>query len=64
MKICLNDKMGNLAEEYLILNNRGNKESAFSIFIDKMSVAEKSIQEHGCYSEDKVEKELDKICRK
>ena len=43
------------------MNNRSNKESAFSIFMDKMSVAEKSVQEHGCYSEEEVEKELDKI---
>lgn len=49
------------AEQYLILNNRGNKESAFSIFMDKMNAAEKSVQEHGCYSEEEVEKELGKI---
>lgn len=48
-------------KQYLVLNNRGNKESAFSIFMDKMNAAEKSVQEHGCYSEDEVEKELDKI---
>ena len=61
MKNCLNDKMENLAEEYLILNNRCNKESAFSIFMDKMTVAEKSVRELGCYSEEEVEEELDKI---
>ena len=61
MKICLNDKMGNFPEQYSKLNNRGNKESAFSIFMDKMIVAEKSVQEHGCYSEEEVEKELGKI---
>ena len=49
------------AEQYLILNNRGNKESAFSIFMDKMTVAEKSVREFGYYSEDEVEEELDKI---
>ena len=49
------------AKKYFILNNRGNKESAFSIFMDEMNVAEKSIQEHGCYSEEEVEEELDKI---
>ena len=61
MKICLNDKMENFAEQYLILNNRGNKENVFSIFMDKMNVAEESVQEHGCYSEEEVEEELDKI---
>lgn len=49
------------AEQYLILNNHGNKESASSIFMDKINAAEKSVQEHGCYSEKEVEKELDKI---
>ena len=61
MKICLNDKMENFAEQYLVLGNQGNKESAFSIFMDKMNAAEKSAQEHGCYSEEEVEEELDKI---
>ena len=49
------------AEQYSKLNNRGNKENAFSIFMDKMNVAEKSVQEHGYYSEEEVEKELDNI---
>ena len=40
---------------------RYGKESAFSIFMDKMNVAEKSIQEHGYYAEEEVEEELDKI---
>ena len=48
-------------EQYAVLGNRGNKESAFSIFMDKMTVAEKSVREFGCYSEDEVEEELDKI---
>ena len=49
------------AKQYLILNNRGNKESAFSIFMDKMNAAEESVQEHGYYSEEEVGEELDKI---
>ena len=61
MKICLNNKIENFAEQYLILNNQGNKESAFSIFMDKMNVAEKSVQEHGYYSEEEAEEDLDKI---
>lgn len=48
-------------EEYAVLSNQCNKESAFSIFMDKMTVAEKSVRVFGCYSEDEVEKELDKI---
>ena len=36
-------------------------ENAFKIFMDKMDSAEKSVQEYDCYSEEKVEKELDKI---
>ena len=51
----------NFAEQYSKLNNRGNKESTFSIFMDKMNAAEKSVQEHGCYSKEEVEEELDKI---
>ena len=61
MKICLNDKTRNFTEQYSKLNNQGNKGNAFSIFMDKMNAAEKSVREHGCYSEDEVDKELDKI---
>ena len=49
------------AEQYSKLNNRDNKESVFNIFMDKMTVAEKSVREHGYYSEEEVEEELDKI---
>ena len=48
-------------KQYAALNNLGNKESVFGIFMDKMDIAEKSIQENGYYSEEEVEEELDKI---
>ena len=51
----------NFVEQYAALGNRGNKESAFSIFMDKMNAAEKSVQEHGYYSEEEAEEDLDKI---
>ena len=44
-----------------VRTERYGKESAFSIFMDKMNAAEKSVQDHSCYSEEEVEKELDKI---
>ena len=43
------------------MNNQANKESAFRTFIDKMSIAEKYVQENGYYTEDEVEEELAKI---
>lgn len=38
-----------------------SKNSAFRVFMEKMGAAEKSVQEHGFYSEEEVEKELTKI---
>ena len=52
---------GSFVEQYTISNNKGNRESAFRIFMDKMDTVEKSIQENGYYSEEEVEAELDKI---
>lgn len=37
------------------------KDSAFKVFMKKMDAAEKSIREHGFFSEEEVEKELAKI---
>lgn len=34
------------------------KDSAFKVFMEKMDAAEKSIREHGFFSEEEVEKEL------
>ncbi len=38
-----------------------SKNSAFRVFMEKMGAAEKSVQEHGFYFEEEVEKELTKI---
>ena len=37
------------------------KEDAFKIFMGKMDIAEKSITEHGYYTEQQVEKELESV---
>ena len=55
------DKVENFVEQLLLLNARAKRESAFRTFMDKMSVAEKSIQEHGYFTEEEVEEELAKI---
>lgn len=54
-------KVENLVEQLIALNTQANKDSAFRVFMDKMSVAEKSVQENGYYSEEEVEAELAKI---
>ena len=55
------DKVESFVEQLIALNNQANKENAFKTFMDKMAAAEKSINENGCYSEEEVEEELDKI---
>ena len=47
-------------EHIIALNMQDNKEKAFKEFMDKMCVAEKSVECNGCYSEEEVE-ELAKI---
>lgn len=44
-----------------LLNTDNLKNNAFRVFMEKMNAAEKSVQEHGVYSEEEVEKELAKI---
>lgn len=51
----------NFVEQLLLLNAQDKKENAFKIFMEKMNAAEKSIQEHGYYSEEDVEEELANI---
>lgn len=51
----------NFVEQLIASNQRSDKESAFRTFMDKMNLAEKSVQENGFYSEEEVEEELDKI---
>ena len=54
-------KVENFVEQLIALNQHSDKEDAFRTFMDKMNLAERSVQEHGYYSEEEVEKELDKI---
>lgn len=49
----------NFVEQLIDANNLKN--SAFGVFMEKMNAAEKSVQEHGFYSEEEVEEELAKI---
>ena len=44
-----------------LLDTNSKKERAFQSFMDKMNAAERSVQEHGYYSEEEVEEELEKI---
>lgn len=55
------DKVERFVEQLLALNARVEKEKAFKVFMNKMSIAEKSVQEKGFYSEDEAEDELEKI---
>ncbi len=41
-----------------IIDNDKKIESAFKFFMEKMNIAEKSIEEQGYYSEKEVEEEL------
>ena len=54
-------KVENFVEQLIALNQHSDKEGAFTTFMDKMNMAEKSVQENGYYSEEEMEKELDKI---
>lgn len=54
-------KVENFVEQLIALDQYTEKESAFRTFMDKMNLAEKSVQENGYYSEEEVEEELDKI---
>lgn len=54
-------KVENFVEQLIASNQHSDKESAFRTFMDKMNLAEKSVQENGFYSEEEVEEEMDKI---
>ncbi len=54
-------KVENFVEQLIALNQHSDKEDAFRTFMDKMNLAERYVQENGYYSEEEVEKELDKI---
>ena len=53
------DMVENFVQQLLDTNSK--KERAFQTFMDKMNAAERSVQEHGYYSEDEVEEELARI---
>ncbi len=50
-------KVENFVEQLIASDQHSDKESDFRTFMDKMNLAEKSVQENGYYSEE----ELDKI---
>ena len=54
-------KVENFVEQLIALDQDTEKENAFRTLMDKMNLAEKSVQEYGYYSEEEVEEELDKI---
>lgn len=54
-------KVENFVEQLIALDQHNKKESAFRTFMDKMNLAEKSVQENGYYSEEEVEEELDQV---
>ena len=49
----------NFVEQLIDANKR--RDSAFKTFMEMMDTAEKSVQEHGYFSEEEVEEELAKI---
>lgn len=50
-----------LVGQFLQVSVQAKKEMAFKAFMEKMDVAEKSVEEYGYYSEEEVEEELAKI---
>lgn len=55
------DKVERFVEQLLLINAQTKKECSYKTFMDKMSIAEKSVQEQGYYTEEEVEEELKKI---
>ena len=55
------ERVADIVEQALALKEQAMLESVFSIFMDKMDDAEKSVQEQGYFSEEEVEAELAKI---
>lgn len=54
-------KVEKFVEQLLSLTVQNEKESTFKVFMEQMNVAETSVLEHGYFSEEEVEKELEKI---
>ena len=55
------NKVEKFVEQLLVLNTQAQRERAFKFFMEKMSVAERSVQEQGYFTEEEVEAELAKI---
>ena len=55
------DRVESFVEQLLMINTQTQKEKAFNTFMEKMNVAEKSVQEQGYFTEEEVEEELAKI---
>jgi glutathionyl-hydroquinone reductase len=54
-------KVENFVEQLLSVNVQTQKDSALKTFMEKMTAAEKSVQEQGYFTEEEVEQELEKI---
>lgn len=54
-------KVENLVEQLLSLDVQNKRAGAFGTLMEKMDVAEKSVQEQGYFTEEEVEEELAKI---
>ena len=46
------------------MNTQSKRDVAFKTFMDKMNIAEKSVQEQGYFTEEEVEEELARIWNK
>lgn len=55
------DKVESFVEQLLRINAQEKRENAFRSFMERMNVAEKSVQEQGIFTEEEVEEELAKI---
>ena len=55
------DKVENFVEQLFAYSVQAKKENAFRMFMEKMNAAEKSVEEHGFFTEEEVEEELAKI---
>ncbi|MBD5451981.1 MAG: hypothetical protein HDR25_05010 [Lachnospiraceae bacterium] len=54
-------KVESFVEQLIVSDIQLGKEKAFQVFMDKMNVAEKSMEENGYYTEEEAEEELAKI---
>ena len=55
------EKVEAFVEQILVMNIQSKRDAAFKDFMNKMNAAEKSVQEHGYFTEEVVEAELVKI---